>query len=216
MSRLKVIALASTKGGVGKSTLTCALAAELMNRWEPGTPAWTIVDADPQGGTTAWHEAGGPLAKLMLLKEPRDNVGKLARQLVTRSNVIIDAAGAATKTMLAVLEVADLVVIPCRPSSLDAMGALTTFEMVRMAGGKRRPPALVVLNATTRSAMTKHIRGELEAAGAPVAQSEIANRAAFAAAAINGSAPCWMGAPARAAAADIAALTDEILEELRR
>ena len=54
------------------------------------------------------------------------------------------------------------------------------------------------------------------AAGAPVAQSEIANRAAFAAAAINGSAPCWMGAPARAAAADIAALTDEILEELGR
>jgi hypothetical protein len=78
------------------------------------------------------------------------------------------------------------------------------------------PPALVVLNATTRSAMTKHIRGELEAAGAPVARTEVANRAAFAAAAINGSAPCWMGAPARAAAANIAALTDEILEKLRR
>ena len=212
----RVIALASTKGGVGKSTLTCCLAAELMSRWAPGAPVWTIVDADPQGGTAAWHDAGGPLGKLMLIREPRERVGEVARDLATRSNVIIDAAGAATQTMVPVLEAADLVVIPCRASALDAMGALATVEMVRMMcdAKRRRVPVLVVLNATARTAMTKHIRSELEAAGAPVARTEVANRAAFAAAAINGSAPCYMGAQARAAADDIAALTDEILEVL--
>ena len=120
----RVIALASTKGGVGKSTLTCCLAAELMNRWEPGAPVWTMVDADPQGGTAAWHSAGAQLGQLMLIREPTEKIREVVRDLSTRSNVIVDAAGAATKTMLAVLESADLVLIPCRASSLDALGAL--------------------------------------------------------------------------------------------
>jgi chromosome partitioning protein len=217
-AKCKVIALVSTKGGVGKSTLTCSLAAELMNRWPPGAPVWTLVDADPQGGTAAWHGAGGPLGKLMLIREPTEKIREVVQGLTSRSHVIIDAAGAATRTMVTVLELADLVLIPCRPSSLDALGALATLEMVNMvSNAKPRPTrSLVILNATTRTSMTKHIRAELENAGAPVAQSEIANRAAFAAAAINGSAPCWMGAPARAAAADIGTLTDEIMGALRR
>ena len=213
----KVIALASTKGGVGKTTLTCCLAAELLNRWEPGQVPWTIVDADPQGGTSAWHEAGGPLHQLMLMREPSERVAEVVRGLATRSNVIVDAAGAATQTLLAVLATANLVLIPTRAGSLDAMGALATLEMVQAMrkATKRRTPALVVLNATGRTAMRGHIRAELEAAGAPVAQAEVSQRAAYAVAAINGSAPCWMGAAGKAAAAEIAALTDEIQEVLK-
>ncbi len=58
---MKVLTLASTKGGVGKSTLTGHLAAEAERHGE-GPEA--IVDCDPQGSLAQWwncREAETPL-----------------------------------------------------------------------------------------------------------------------------------------------------------
>jgi Pyruvate/2-oxoacid:ferredoxin oxidoreductase gamma subunit len=70
---------------------------------------------------------------------------------------------------------------------------------------------LVVMNAATRSTMVGHIRVELSGAGARVLGAEIAHRTAYAEAELFGSAPCYMGKSASKAAAEITAITNEII-----
>lgn len=202
------IAFANAKGGAGKSTLACSLAAELAHRGRHVT----LIDADPAGGMSAWHAVGGPLAKLRILVEPSARVTATAREEAEDSTVVIDAAGFATSTLVAVLEAADVVLIPCRASALDAIRGVETARMaqeVAKARGKRIP-VRIVLNAVTNTAIVPHIRSELERAGVKVAESEIRQRTAFAVAALSGSAPCWMGSTAEKAAAEVAALVDEL------
>jgi chromosome partitioning protein len=206
---MKVIAIANTKGGSGKSTLSCCLAAELVHRGQ----RVTLIDADPQGGTRAWHEAGGPLHNIPLIVEPGLGVTQAAKIAAAESVVLIDAAGARTKTLVGVLEAADLVLIPCRASALDAHRAVETAKEAHDVAKDRgkRVPVYIVLNAVLHAAaITPHIRSELEAAKVKVTKTEIGQRTAFAVAAINGSAPCWMGWTATQAAEEIAALADEL------
>src|SRR5436305_3889788 len=54
-ARMNVIVVASRKGGSGKSTLTAHLAAHAS---KPSRPT-LLIDADPQGSLTLWHELRG-------------------------------------------------------------------------------------------------------------------------------------------------------------
>ena len=208
---MKIIAVTNTKGGAGKSTLACCLAAELVNRGQ----RVTLIDADPQGGTRAWHEVHGRLHEIPLIVEPGLGVTQAARIAAAESLVIIDAAGALTKTTIGVLEAADLVLIPCRASALDAIRATETAnEALDVAKARgQRVPVYVILNAVNHStSITAHIRAELEARKMKVMKVEIGQRVAFAEAALHGSAPCWMGMgrDVKPAADEIAALVDEL------
>jgi chromosome partitioning protein len=203
------IAVVSTKGGSGKTTVACCLAGELSRRGR----TVTLIDADPVGGMSLWHAAGGPLNALPLLTDPTEAVTTTAAQAARRSTVIIDTAGAATSTLVAALEAADVVLVPTRPSAGDAVRALETVGMARKVAQARRrriPIKVLLVGATPHSSVVPYIRGELEGAGAEVLATEIHQRTAYVVAGINGTAPCWMGYAARLAAEDMQALADEL------
>jgi chromosome partitioning protein len=205
-----ILALVTGKGGSGKSTLACCLAAHYA---EKGRPV-TLIDGDPQGGASAWHAAPGPLqTRVRLLNDPSTGVTKLARQAAADALVIIDAAGFATQSTVAAIEAADCVLIPCRPSALDALRAIEMVQLARDIGKAqgRRLRVLVTLNAVQHGvAVTDHIRAELTAAKTTITNAEIGQRTAFAVAALNGTAPIWMGAVAEKAADEIATLAKEL------
>jgi chromosome partitioning protein len=203
-----IVTLVTTKGGSGKTTLACCLAGELLHR----SRAVTLIDADPQQGSGLWHSAGGPLQAATLITDPTQGLAAKARQAASAGPVLIDVAGAATQTTIAALQAADVVLVPCQASALDALQAINTVAMAADVGKaeRRRLPVYVVLNRISNAAIVPHIRAELERAGVKVARAEIGQRTAFAVAALNGTAPCWMGATAEKAAAEIAALVKEL------
>lgn len=202
------VAVANAKGGAGKSTITCCIAAELHQRGR----LVKLIDADPLGGTKAWHDAGGRLSEIPLITEATERVTKTALEAARESTVLIDAAGFATTSLVAVLEAADLVLIPCRPSALDAFRAIETAQLADdvAKAARRRITVRTVLNGVNNAAIVPHIRAELEAAGLDVTKAQIGQRTAFAVAALTGSAPCWMGYSATQAAHDVAELVDEL------
>jgi chromosome partitioning protein len=204
-----IIVLFAIKGGGGKTTLAACMAAQLMGQKK----AVALVDADPQRSLTEWHGRGGPLAELPIVTDATEKAATRAAELSKKSTVIVDTPGFAAREQLALLAVADRVVIPCRPSALDARRALEALEMVEAVNRTRRKKAqaVVVMNGASRAAIVGHIRNELVAGGARVLGSEIAARAVYAEAELHGSAPCLMGRAASKAADEIAAVSSEVL-----
>ena len=219
----KVLVLASGKGGAGKTTLAVAVAGELLRRGE----RVALLDADPQesGGLTQWHsavkntagsffigEAAAGLQAAELHREIGEGAADLAQRLAQSGAVVVcDAAGSLTRTTLALLERADLVLVPARAGGLDAARAV---EMVQLVGQASRAPCAVVLNATTRSLLPGHIRAELRRAGVLVLRSEVGQRVAHPAAQLHGTAPAFLPGAA-AARAEIESLVSELQKVLR-
>lgn len=112
---MKTVVVASSKGGVGKTTLATHLAAQsaLSGR------RTVLVDADPQGSSTRWCERRAELESAVL---PVDGTRKAWRKRIpddTQQMVVDAPAGAMAASLETFLELADAVVVPVQPSALD-------------------------------------------------------------------------------------------------
>ncbi len=146
---VKVCVLASAKGGSSKSTLAAhlAVACELA-----GDGPAVLLDLDPQGSLAAWwnvREAEAPaLAPATLAELP----GKLAALAQAGYAVaILDTPPAITEAIRAVVRLADLALIPVKPSPHDLRSVGGTVEIVRAEG---RPLAFVVTQAKANALLT--------------------------------------------------------------
>lgn len=112
---MKTVLVASSKGGVGKTTIATHLAAQSALSGQ----RTVLVDADPQGSSTRWAERRAGLESAVL---PLDGTHKGWRRAVPEDaqRVVIDApAGAMREDLDGFLEHADTLVVPVLPSSLD-------------------------------------------------------------------------------------------------
>lgn len=134
------LAIISQKGGAGKTTisLNLAIAAELAGK----TAA--VIDLDPQASATTigdLREAENPT--IMSVQAVRLPQVLAAAEKSRAELVIIDTAPHSESDSLTAAKVADLVLVPCRPTVLDLQAISRTVNLVELA----QVPALVVLNA---------------------------------------------------------------------
>ena len=112
---MKTVLVASSKGGVGKTTIATHLAAHAALE---GLRT-VLVDADPQHSSTRWAERRAELESAVL---PLDGTKKSWARHVPEDTqrIVIDApAGATVDSLEGFLEDAESLVVPVLPSTLD-------------------------------------------------------------------------------------------------
>jgi chromosome partitioning protein len=208
---VKVIAFLSQKGGAGKSTLARQLA---VIAGEAG-PAF-LVDRDPQATTSKWwgrrteQEPAPRWPELMDLGEVP--LADAVARLRPRSGVLfIDTAPAVGVREAEVAQVADLVIVPVRPSPDDLEAVGDTLRIIRRLGR----PAVLVVNAAKNLSRSIGAQAALARYPFAVCPTALADRAAYLDAALEGRGVGELkGAGARDARAEIQAVWKWIGEQM--
>ena len=177
---MRIVVLASRKGGSGKTTLAGHLAvqAELS-----GAGPVALVDSDPQGSLADWwnlRAAAAPDFVRSGLAELPDTVERLRAHGMAL--LIIDTPAALTTTVADLIGLADLVVIPTRPSPHDVRAIGTTMKLVVHLG----KPLIFVMNAAPPRARITSEAIALVSQHGPLAPAIIHQRVDFASSMIDG------------------------------
>ncbi len=143
MKRPAILAVLSQKGGTGKTTLSCGLAALA----DAAGLATAVLDLDPQASAARWHdlrqETGGretppvyttPSSRMNRLVEA---LGKADAELI-----VTDTAPHSGADALTVARLSDHILIPVQPSLPDLSAVTSTIQIAETA----RTPATIIIN----------------------------------------------------------------------
>lgn len=167
---MHVISIVQQKGGVGKTTLAINLAGALKQR---GLTA-VVVDADPQGSAAAWsipRKLGFDVKPELL---SNGTLSQWLRNILKQQAdvILIDTPAGLSSVFRAAVDVGDLVLIPCGPSSLDINAARNTLlNVVSALRTDTRSRARIVIVPTRVDVQTpegQQITDELSALGESV------------------------------------------------
>ena len=190
---MQIIAFASQKGGSGKTTLAGHLAVQ-AERSAAGLVA--MVDTDPQGSLSDWWNArAADTPYYARVSVPRLEKDLERMRLLGIDLLVVDTPPAITSTIAEVIRLADLVVIPTRPSPHDLRAAGRTVDLVERVG---KPMVFVINAATPRARITNEAVIALSQHGT-LAPSIIHHRTDFAASMIDGRTVMEIDATTRSA-----------------
>ncbi|MFO7566651.1 MAG: AAA family ATPase [Enhygromyxa sp.] len=204
-----LLALAGLKGGTGRTTLAVALAAEARARGR----RTLLVDLDPRADAHAWALGAGELAPttLALPGAPAGQAERLRGLAFGHDLTVIDTPSD-PQVLQVVAEVAELVLIPCRPSPMDAWAAADAVELclrVRSTCNFRMQMAVVPNALEARTRISAALPNDLRSLGLPVLQQGVARRVAHQEAMAEGT-TAGLDDPECPAAREIGELLDAI------
>jgi chromosome partitioning protein len=220
LNSMRIIVMASQKGGSGKTTLAGHLAVEADRR---GDGPVALIDTDPQGSLAQWwnaREPDGPAfvqSSMQTLRRRRDEDRRtLHTDLVQLREqgfrlVVIDTPPSVTRTIAEVVTFADLVILPTRPSPHDLRAVGATVDILEDRG---KALVFVVNGATPRARITSDAAVALSQHGT-VAPVTIHHRVDFASSMIDGRTVMEVD-PDSKSAKEIIDLWSYLQERLRR
>jgi len=176
---MKVITLLAQKGGSGKSTaaINLAVAAEAGSAGRSRRTA-AIVDADPQASAAVWRFQRASDTPVVIAAGPGELGLKLeACRQAGVDFAFVDTAPHTERAAVEAARLADLLLIPCRPSLLDIKALAPTAAIVAATGR----PAVILLNAAPAKvgAVIQAARLALAGYALPVAPISLGQRAVF-------------------------------------
>ena len=177
---MRVLALASQKGGSGKTTLSGHLAVQAQRA---GMGPVVLMDIDPQGSLADWwneRTAEMPAFAQTTVARLANDLAELREQGFKLA--VIDSPPAITAAIQSVIQVAELIVIPTRPSPHDLRAVGATVELCERSG----KPLLFVVNAATPLAKITHEAAIALSQHGTVAPVMVHHRTDFAASMIDG------------------------------
>jgi chromosome partitioning protein len=206
---MRVIAIASQKGGSGKTTLAGHLAVEAERS---GAGSVALIDADPQGSLADWwNERESPTPMFVHTSTQRLEQDIEQLQGLGIDVLFIDTPPAITATISDVIRVSDMVVIPTRPSPHDLRSVGRTVELVEAIN---KPMVFVINAATPRARITSEAAIALSQHGT-LAPSIIHQRVDFAASMIDGRTVMELDSVSRSAK-EITKLWDYLKNRMER
>lgn len=190
---MKNIVISSQKGGSGKTTLAAHLAVEAERVGD--APAW-LIDTDEQGTLSQWHERRQnetPQRAEMPFTRLAEGLANIAGR--GAAYCFIDTAPTISAQSAAIIDLADLVLIPVRPSPADLWAVAETVALVKEAG---KPFLFVITQAKPQALLTAQTVAALSEHGR-VAQVFIADRVPYAGAMTGGRTAPELSPKSRAA-----------------
>ncbi|MFO0761786.1 MAG: ParA family partition ATPase [Byssovorax sp.] len=176
-----IVALSGQKGGIGKSTTAVCLAAAALQQ---GLRV-LLVDADPQGTARTWgevaSESGRAAPTVVAMGATMHRPGQLPEMAAAYDLTIIDCPPRHGDVQRSALMVADLVILPCGPTAVDAWALAGTLEVVNEARALRDDlrACVLITRKQGRTALGKGARAVLETSGLGVLGTELGYRIAY-------------------------------------
>lgn len=177
------IVVISPKGGTGKTTTSFLLADRLADKARV-----TLIDGDPNRPLKSWAEGGNAPKNLRIVADvDEDNIVDVIQEgVATTPFTIVDLEGTASELVLFAVSQADLVLVPCQGSHLDAEQAKRAVHVIRKMGQTSRParsiPFAVVFTRTAvavKNRSYKALREMILSAHVPSLKTELNEREAF-------------------------------------
>ena len=212
----RIITLASSKGGVGKSTCSAALAGALASR----EGAVTLIDLDVNGTLIRWYNKhGGKLPNITVLQATPDTFHQLLTNATSSNSayIIIDVAGAYEATMIKAIAESNLVITPAKLSEPDLREAAKVFSEVEALNKRFRATIqyrlLVNEDETLNPMYQRHALAEVDASALTRFTHLMNKRAAYREIFITGLPPHFAD-KGRGPIAKAVAELDDILTEI--
>jgi chromosome partitioning protein len=177
---MRVLALSSQKGGSGKTTLSGHLAVQAERS---GAGPVCLIDIDPQGSLADWwneREAEMPAFAQTTVARLQADLEILRQQGFKLA--VIDTPPAITMAIQSVIQVAELILIPTRPSPHDLRAVGATVDLCERAG----KPLIFVVNAATPKARITYEAAVALSQHGTVAPVTLHHRTDYAASMIDG------------------------------
>lgn len=210
---MPVVAIVNQKGGTGKTTLSINLASAFSELYPT-----LLLDADPQGSALDWADIrSAPQMNLYASELPSGDLSREVRGLERFYDwIIIDGPPGIGRASAEAVRVADIVLIPSKPSPFDVWACADIVEAVKArqktTGGLPRA-AFVITMARPRTLLVGQVEKALAEYGIPALSARTTERVAYPTTAIEGKSV--LDGRDRTAQGEILAMRDEI-ERLSR